>query len=186
MNKFPVPPPDRRFAERKSVEEIQDKLDQTYKIADNKSRTNQSINIHRDNENNNVPFKFKNNYSVNVNNLKNNANYFSEPLEKDEYEKINNLNILKIKHIEDMRNNILIYKLLNEKKMFLSSNCTSASLNTCNIILFGPSGSGKSSFIKTLYRSVYGTSIMPPETINKLIINCSERLIISPSVFKAL
>ena len=105
-----------------------------------------------------------------LNNSRNNQNYHSEPIEKDEYEKINNLNILKIKHIEDMRNNILTYKLLNEKKMFLSSNRTGTDLNTCNIILFGPSGSGKSSFIKTLYRSVYGTSILPPEAINKLMI----------------
>ncbi len=105
---------------------------------------------------------------MNGNNLKNDP--YLDHLEKDECEKNSNMNILKIKHIEDMRNNILTYKLLNEKKMFLSSNSTNSNLNTCNIILFGPSGSGKSSFIKTLYRSVYSTSILPPETLNKLII----------------
>lgn len=169
MNKFPVPPPDRRFVERKSVEEIQDKINKNYKIGNSDSIPNQSLNYYRENDYGNNPFQKINN-SLNVNNFKKNMNYYSEPLEKDEYEKINNLNILKIKHIEDMRNNILTYKLLNEKKMFLSSSISGTNLNSCNIILFGPSGSGKSSFIKTLYRAVYGTSILPPEAINKLII----------------
>ena len=43
-------------------------------------------------------------------------------------------------------------------------------MEKCNIILFGPSGSGKSSFIKSLYRSLYNSPIIPPEVMNKLII----------------
>ena len=47
---------------------------------------------------------------------------------------------------------------------------TSVPINNCNIIVFGPSGSGKSSFINTLYRSIYATNILPPDTISKLVI----------------
>ena len=36
--------------------------------------------------------------------------------------------------------------------------------------MFGPSGSGKSSFIKTLFRSIYNTNILPPDAVNKLVI----------------
>ena len=58
--------------------------------------------------------------------------------------------------------------------MFLPNN-HKIHLNKCNIILFGPSGSGKSSFIKTLYRAIYGTPFLPPDASNKLIIkNTSE------------
>jgi len=74
-----------------------------------------------------------------------------------------------IKHIEEMRKNILNYKVLNDKKMFMP-NHNKITLNKCNIILFGPSGSGKSSFIKTLYRAIYGNPYLPPDASNKLII----------------
>ena len=53
--------------------------------------------------------------------------------------------------------------------MFLP-NQNKITLNKCNIILFGPSGSGKSSFIKTLYRAIYGNPYLPPDASNKLII----------------
>ena len=53
--------------------------------------------------------------------------------------------------------------------MFLNTN-TTIPVNQCNIILFGPSGSGKSSFIKTLYRAVYGNPYLPPEALDKLVI----------------
>jgi len=164
MNKFPVPPPDRRLIERRSVEDNRD-----HKSFNIEEKPNKSLNIYKDNDTNHSSSKIKNR-SVNVNNTRNNINTYGDLFEKEDYEKTNNLNILKIKHIEDMRNNILNYKILNEKKMFLSSTINNLNLNSCNIILFGPSGSGKSSFIKTLYRSVYGTSILPPEAINKLII----------------
>jgi len=95
---------------------------------------------------------------------------FSEPNEKDDYEKYNNLNLLKMKHIEDMRNSILDYKLLRDKKMYLPSNISNINVTKSNIILFGPSGSGKSSFIKSLYRALYGTPFLPPDALNKLIV----------------
>ena len=85
--------------------------------------------------------------------------------------------LIKLKQIEDMRQKILSYKLLTEKAIFLNNNNnTTTNINDenfvekCNIILFGPSGSGKSSFIKSLYRSLYNSAIMPPEVMDKLII----------------
>jgi predicted GTPase len=95
---------------------------------------------------------------------------YSESNEKEDLEKYNNHNLLKLKHIEDMRNSILNFKVLNDKKIFLSTNMSNVSINRCNIILFGPSGSGKSSFIKTLYRAVYATPFLPPEAMSKLIV----------------
>ena len=86
--------------------------------------------------------------------------------------------LIKLKQIEDMRQKLLSYKLLTEKAIFLNNNNNNNISNSnqenyvekCNIILFGPSGSGKSSFIKSLYRSLYNSAIMPPEVMNKLII----------------
>jgi predicted AAA+ superfamily ATPase len=125
MNKFPIPPPDRRL-----------------------QKTNYSDDF-SNNRNSNTAFTFK-------------------AYDDNEYEKYQNMNLIRLKHIEDMRNNILNYKLLNDKSMFLNTN--KVSINKCNIILFGPSGSGKSSFIKTLYRAVYGTPYLPPDAVNKLVI----------------
>ena len=80
------------------------------------------------------------------------------------------MSIIKLKQIDDMRNKILTYKLLTEKTMFINSTKTANFIDKSNIILFGPSGSGKSSFIKSLYRSLYNSQILPPEVMNKLII----------------
>ena len=101
-----------------------------------------------------------NNFRVNI--MKNN--------EKKYDPEISNINLMKIKHIEDMRKNLMSYKLLQDKKMFLNISNTSNMINSCNFILFGPSGSGKSSFIKTLYKALYGTSILPPDAVNKLVV----------------
>ncbi len=59
--------------------------------------------------------------------------------------------------------------MLSDKKMYLNNN-KKIPVNQCNIILFGPSGSGKSSFIRTLYRAIYGNPYLPPEAMEKLII----------------
>ncbi len=69
-----------------------------------------------------------------------------------------------------MRKNILSFKLLSDKAMFMPSNSKYLNVNKCNVILFGPSGSGKSSFIKSLYRSLYNSIYLPPEAVKKLII----------------
>jgi GTPase SAR1 family protein len=54
--------------------------------------------------------------------------------------------------------------------MFLTSNSSNFFIHKCNIILFGPSGSGKSSFIKSMYRALYNSPILPPDAMKKLII----------------
>ena len=81
---------------------------------------------------------------------------------------INSLSLIKLKQIEDMRQKILNYNLLTEKSIFFTSPSGSSKINRCNIILFGPSGSGKSSFIKSLYRALYNSPILPPDASNKL------------------
>ena len=121
-----------------------------------------------------MKINFQNNNTENSNFYKQNLkeeNLNNSSLEKLEYEKSNNnMAIVKLKHIEDMRQKILNYKLLSEKTMFLTSNSSNFFINKCNIILFGPSGSGKSSFIKSMYRSLYNNSFLPPDAMKKLII----------------
>ena len=77
------------------------------------------------------------------------------------------LSIVKLKQIEDMRQKILNYKLLTEKTIYFSQS-PSSKINQCNVILLGPSGSGKSSFIKSLYRALYNSPNLPPEAMKKL------------------
>jgi predicted AAA+ superfamily ATPase len=154
MNKFPTPPPDRRLNRIHSQSRSPEPNDSYQK------RSSELLEYAGKQEPSDL-FKQK----------KSNLNQYvmSDSYEKEEYDKSSNLNLLKMKHIEDMRNNILSYKILNEKMMFLNRNAN-VNINKCNIILFGPSGSGKSSFIRTLYRAVYGTPHLPPDVVNKLII----------------
>ena len=77
------------------------------------------------------------------------------------------LSIVKLKQIEDMRQKILNYKLLSEKTIYFSQS-PSSKINQCNVILLGPSGSGKSSFIKSLYRALYNSPNLPPDAMTKL------------------
>lgn len=112
--------------------------------------------------NNVSPFKhYQSNQQPNINTISK---------EQSDFEKVNNLNIVKQKHIEDMRKNILSFKLFSDKAMFMPSSSKTFDINKCNVILFGPSGSGKSSFIKSLYRALYNNSFLPPEAVKKLII----------------
>jgi predicted AAA+ superfamily ATPase len=156
MNKFPTPPPDRRL----------NKFPNNTRTADPSTSNDCDLKSSDITENPRNSFHI----SKNLNNQSyTSKNVMTDSFEKEDCERSSNLNLLKMKHIEDMRNNILSYKILNEKRMFLNSN-VSLNINKCNIILFGPSGSGKSSFIRTLYKSVYGTSHLPPDVVNKLII----------------
>ena len=145
MSNFPVPEPDRRT----------------------KGKSRENISILSSNNS-------KNNFIENSNPFKqfyNNQNENNTSIEKLDFEKPNNnMAIVKLKHIEDMRQKILNYKLLSEKTMFLTSNSSNFFINKCNIILFGPSGSGKSSFIKSMYRALYNSPILPPDAMKKLII----------------
>ena len=127
--------------------------------------------------------KKKTNSTSEVENInKNNYNSISSD-RHEEYEdfrdsfqsNIKTMSIIKLKQIEDMRQKILSYKLLTEKTMFINSLNTANFIDKSNIILFGPSGSGKSSFIKSLYRSLYNSSVLPPEVTNKLIIRGNYR-----------
>ena len=84
--------------------------------------------------------------------------------------KVSVMSTAQIMQIEDMRNKILSYKLLSDKSIYINTFQGDNKINKCNIILFGPSGGGKSSFIKSLYRALYNSPILPSDTINKLII----------------
>ena len=79
----------------------------------------------------------------------------------------NSLSLIKLKQIEDMRQKILNYKLLTEKSLYFTPS-SSSKINRCNVILLGPSGSGKSSFIKSLYRALYNSPNLPQEALQKL------------------
>lgn len=98
---------------------------------------------------------------------------------KDDYDRldtenkgVSNLQILKQKNTEDLRKQILSYVALSDKKMFMNLNSNN-NISNVNFVLFGPSGSGKSSFIRTLFKSMYGTKVLPPDVIDRLIIKDS-------------
>ena len=79
----------------------------------------------------------------------------NEDLRESSMSSLKATSLIKLKQVEDMRQKILSYKLLTEKAIFLNNNTITNTnpenyVEKCNIILFGPSGSGKSSFIKSL------------------------------------
>ena len=153
-NDLPLPLPDRRTTNNK-----------------NKKISNE-INTQNSNK---MLFQNISNYnSIKFNSITSDSSK-NEDLRESTSSNIKATSLLKLKQVEDMRQKILSYKLLTEKAIFLNNNTLSNSnpenyVEKCNIILFGPSGSGKSSFIKSLYRSLYNSAIMPPDVINKLII----------------
>ena len=161
---FPLPEPDRRLSHNhpatsnlnsnSSTKEIPPSIQ---KESPNFSKSSNSNFYSNQTESN--PFKTSNLTSLNKdNNINTNTDL------------TNNMTTVKLKHIKDMRQKILNYKLLSEKTMFLTSNIKNYFINKCNIILFGPSGSGKSSFIRSMYRALYNSSFLPPEAMKKLII----------------
>ena len=163
MNDLPLPLPDWRTTNNK-----------------NKNSAN-NLNIENQNQNNQLLIKNISNYnsikynSINSSEINSSRN---EDLRESTISSLKATSLIKLKQVEDMRQKILSYKLLTEKAIFLNNNNNNNISNSnqenyvekCNIILFGPSGSGKSSFIKSLYRSLYNSAIMPPEVMNKLII----------------
>ena len=144
----------------------------------NKNSAN-NLNIDNQNQNNQLLIKNISNYnsikynSINSSEINSSRN---EDLRESTISSLKATSLIKLKQVEDMRQKILSYKLLTEKAIFLNNNNNNNISNSnqenyvekCNIILFGPSGSGKSSFIKSLYRSLYNSAIMPPEVMNKL------------------
>ena len=139
----------------------------------NKNLPNEINNLNR-NQNQTLFPNISNYNSIKFNSITSDGSK-NEDLRESTSSSIKATSLIKLKQVEDMRQKILSYKLLTEKAIFLNNNNLSNSNNEnyvekCNIILFGPSGSGKSSFIKSLYRSLYNSAIMPPEVMNKLII----------------
>jgi predicted AAA+ superfamily ATPase len=152
MTDLPLPLPDRRITQKDSLK----KTSSTSEVED--------IN------------KFKNKYeNSKYNSITNDNNESNEDLRESTHSNIKAMSLIKLKQIDDMRSKILNYKLLTEKTMFINSTKTANFIDKSNIILFGPSGSGKSSFIKSLYRSLYNSQILPPEVMNKLIIRGNYR-----------
>ena len=139
----------------------------------NKNLPNEMNNLNR-NQNQTLFPNISNYNSIKFNSITSDGSK-NEDLRESTSSSLKATSLIKLKQVEDMRQKILSYKLLTEKAIFLNNNNSLNSNNEnyvekCNIILFGPSGSGKSSFIKSLYRSLYNSAIMPPEVMNKLII----------------
>ena len=152
MYDFPIPLPDRRTTGKDSLK----KTNSTSEVED--------IN------------KFKSKYdNIKCNHITTDNHETNEDLRDSTNSNIKAMSLIKLKQIDDMRTKILNYKLLTEKTIFINSVNTANFIDKSNIILFGPSGSGKSSFIKSLYRSLYNSQILPPEVMNKLIIRGNYR-----------
>ena len=84
--------------------------------------------------------------------------------------KLSIMSTAQIMQTEDMRQKILSYKLLSEKTIYMNSLQNDPKLKKCNIIFFGPSKAGKTSFIKSLNKALYNTSKIPNENISKLVV----------------
>ena len=161
MNELPLPLPD-------------------WRTTNNKNKNSANNNINNIQNQNQMLFKNISNYnSIKYNSITSDVNSSkNDDLRESTTSSIKATSLIKLKQVEDMRQKLLSYKLLTEKAIFLNTNNNNNLNNSnnenyvekCNIILFGPSGSGKSSFIKSLYRSLYNSAIMPPEVMNKLII----------------
>jgi len=144
--KFPQPPPDRRL---------------------NRKSSQPQMNPYTQNQQNNEKFSNNKNYTSNSN-ARNQKNTIEKYENYDE--SYSNMDLIKQKNIEDLRKQINQFKILSDKKMFLNYNYSNIHLNFANFVLFGPSGSGKSSFIRTLFKSLYSTKNLSPDLIDKLII----------------
>jgi len=147
MSDLPLPKPDRRKIYKGTIK----KTNSTLEEEDISNLSNKNDNIK-------------------YNSILSSNNDFNDDLRDSIHSNIKAMSLIKLKQIDDMRNKILTYKLLTEKTIFINSTNTANFIDKSNIILFGPSGSGKSSFIKSLYRSLYNSQILPPEVMNKLII----------------
>ena len=158
MFDLPLPKPDCRIIAKESIKKVnsisEDEYSDEYKKFIDIASAPANLNSLTSDNN---AFKGYNDYNDNESQISTNSN-------------IRTMSLIKIKQIEDMRKKILTYKLLTEKTMFINSTKTASFISKSNIILFGPSGSGKSSFIKSLYHSLYNSQYLPPEVMNKLII----------------
>ena len=116
---------------------------------------------------NNLIQSTENSNSNNYNIFKDDSNNKTSDLKES---KISVMSAAQIMQIEDMRQKILSYKLLSEKTIYMNSLQNDPKLKKCNIIFFGPSKAGKTSFIKSLNKALYNTSKIPNENISKLVV----------------
>jgi hypothetical protein len=128
MNGFPTPPPDRRTLKNTYVDDFKSLTTNSSNSQLNKKKSLTQSNFFNQNNTNNTP------NLIQGQNGNQNSYMFSESNDKEDLEKYNNHNLLKLKHIEDMRNSILNFKVLNDKKIFLASNTSNLNINKCNII----------------------------------------------------
>ena len=84
--------------------------------------------------------------------------------------KLSLISYAQIMQIEDMRQKILAYKLLSEKTMYMNSFQNNQKLKKCNLVIFGPSNAGKTSFIKSIYKALYNTCNIPSTNMSKLVV----------------
>ena len=84
--------------------------------------------------------------------------------------KLSIMSTAQIMQTEDMRQKMLSYKLLSEKTIYMNSLQNDPKLKKCNLMFFGPSNAGKTSFIKSIYKALYNTSNIPKTNISKLLI----------------
>ena len=84
--------------------------------------------------------------------------------------KISIMSNAQIMQIEDMRQKILSYKLLSEKTIYMNSLQNDPKLKKCNLIFFGPSKAGKTSFIKSIYKALFNTVNIPNSNISKIVV----------------
>ena len=110
----------------------------------------------------------------NINEEKNNykkQSYYQDMKFNDLKEsKLSSMSMDQMMHIEDMRLKIFSYSLLSDKSIYLNTIKGDKNIKKCNIILFGPQKSGKSSFVKSLYQSLYNEPYLPEDSISNLII----------------
>jgi len=72
------------------------------------------------------------------------------------------------KQAEDIRSRLIDYRVVSNR---LSDRYNYNELpNLCNIILFGPSGSGKSSLIRTFYYALHNTRVLPKEIEQTIVV----------------
>ena len=121
----------------------------------------------------------KNQEYINKNDNNDNLNDYINKSEKKFNElkesKLSMMSTAQIMQIEDMRQKILSYKLLSEKTIYLNSFQNNLKINKCNLIIFGPQGGGKTSFIKSLYQALYNNSILSSDEITRMVIRKKDK-----------
>eukprot|EP00357_Protocruzia_adherens_P005913 CAMPEP_0115038600 /NCGR_PEP_ID=MMETSP0216-20121206/43505_1 /TAXON_ID=223996 /ORGANISM="Protocruzia adherens, Strain Boccale" /LENGTH=467 /DNA_ID=CAMNT_0002419031 /DNA_START=43 /DNA_END=1446 /DNA_ORIENTATION=- len=72
------------------------------------------------------------------------------------------------RQIEDLRKKLLSFKLVPRRNAQVYSYDNLP--ESCDILIFGPAGSGKSSLLKTFYRALHNTSRLPRELSDRIVV----------------